>query len=63
MSLKMWSFYVDLEESIGTIEFTKAVYDEILSQVHRSSSIMGSEQVLGELQSKFFASSSPQMLP
>lgn len=28
-SLKLWSFYVDLEESIGTIESTKAVYDKI----------------------------------
>jgi len=29
-SLKLWSFYVDLEESIGTVETTKAVYDKIL---------------------------------
>ncbi|KAI5983799.1 hypothetical protein EDD15DRAFT_2313680 [Pisolithus albus] len=29
-SLKMWSFYVDLEESIGTVESTKAVYDKIM---------------------------------
>jgi pre-mRNA-splicing factor SYF1 len=29
-SLKLWSFYVDLEESIGTVEPTKAVYDKIL---------------------------------
>ncbi|PFH50049.1 hypothetical protein AMATHDRAFT_75812 [Amanita thiersii Skay4041] len=29
-SLKLWSFYVDLEESIGSIETTKAVYDKIL---------------------------------
>lgn len=28
-SLKLWSFYVDLEESIGTVEQTKAVYDRI----------------------------------
>ena len=26
----MWSFYVDLEESLGTVETTKAVYDKIL---------------------------------
>ncbi|KAH8926658.1 TPR-like protein [Atractiella rhizophila] len=26
-SLKLWSFYVDLEESIGTVESTKRVYD------------------------------------
>lgn len=29
-SLKLWSFYVDLEESIGTVESTKNVYDKIL---------------------------------
>ncbi|RHZ79462.1 hypothetical protein Glove_145g19 [Diversispora epigaea] len=29
-SIKLWSFYVDLEESIGTIESTRAVYDRIL---------------------------------
>jgi pre-mRNA-splicing factor SYF1 len=28
-SLKLWSFYVDLEESIGTPETTKAVYDRL----------------------------------
>ena len=29
-SVKLWSFYVDLEESVGTVESTKAVYDRIL---------------------------------
>ncbi|KAG8922297.1 pre-mRNA-splicing factor syf1 [Tulasnella sp. 417] len=29
-SLKLWSFYADLEESIGDVETTKAVYDKIL---------------------------------
>jgi pre-mRNA-splicing factor SYF1 len=29
-SLKLWSFYVDLEESVGTVESTKAVYDKIM---------------------------------
>ncbi|KAF9458638.1 hypothetical protein BDZ94DRAFT_1270105 [Collybia nuda] len=29
-SLKLWSFYVDLEESIGTVDTTKSVYDKIL---------------------------------
>ncbi|CAG8471991.1 15026_t:CDS:10 [Acaulospora morrowiae] len=29
-SIKLWSFYVDLEESIGTIESTRAVYDRVL---------------------------------
>ncbi|KAG8912812.1 pre-mRNA-splicing factor syf1, partial [Tulasnella sp. 417] len=29
-SLKLWSFYVDLEESIGDVETAKAVYDKIL---------------------------------
>ncbi|KAG0202966.1 Pre-mRNA-splicing factor SYF1 [Mortierella sp. GBA30] len=29
-SLRLWSFYVDLEESIGTVDSTKAVYDKVL---------------------------------
>ncbi|KAF9049334.1 TPR-like protein [Hymenopellis radicata] len=29
-SLKLWSFYVDLEESIGSVETAKTVYDKIL---------------------------------
>lgn len=29
-SLKLWSYYSDLEESIGTVESTKAVYDKIM---------------------------------
>ncbi|WVR08250.1 pre-mRNA-splicing factor SYF1 [Kwoniella sp. DSM 27419] len=29
-SLKLWSFYSDLEESIGTVESTQAVYDKIM---------------------------------
>ncbi|KAF9567615.1 hypothetical protein CPC08DRAFT_626769 [Agrocybe pediades] len=29
-SLKLWSFYVDLEESIGSVQSAKAVYDKIL---------------------------------
>ena len=29
-SLKLWSFYVDLVESLGTIEEAKAVYDKIM---------------------------------
>jgi len=29
-SLKMWSFYVDLEESLGTLDSTGAVYERIL---------------------------------
>jgi pre-mRNA-splicing factor SYF1 len=29
-SLKLWGFYVDLEESVGTVESTKAVYDKIM---------------------------------
>lgn len=29
-SLKLWSFYSDLEESLGTLESTKAVYDRIM---------------------------------
>ena len=29
-SLRLWSFYCDLEESLGTLESTRAVYDRIL---------------------------------
>ncbi|KAI9495026.1 pre-mRNA splicing factor syf-1 [Zychaea mexicana] len=29
-SLTLWGFYVDLEESVGTVESTKAVYDKIM---------------------------------
>lgn len=29
-SLKLWSYYVDLEESIGSVETTKTAYDKIL---------------------------------
>lgn len=29
-SVKLWSKYVDLEESIGTVESTKMAYDRIL---------------------------------
>ncbi|CAI9087648.1 OLC1v1021777C1 [Oldenlandia corymbosa var. corymbosa] len=29
-SLKLWSFYVDLEESLGTLESTREVYESIL---------------------------------
>lgn len=29
-SLKLWTFYVDLEESLGTLESTRAVYERIL---------------------------------
>jgi pre-mRNA-splicing factor SYF1 len=28
-SLKLWSFYVDLEESLGSVESTKKVYNKI----------------------------------
>ncbi|CAO3666369.1 unnamed protein product [Rhizopus microsporus] len=29
-SLRLWNFYIDLEESVGTVESTKAVYDKVL---------------------------------
>ena len=29
-STKLWSFYCDLEESLGTVESTRAVYNKIL---------------------------------
>lgn len=29
-SLRLWTFYVDLEESLGNLESTRAVYERIL---------------------------------
>lgn len=29
-SLRLWSFYIDLEESVGTLETTKDVYDKVM---------------------------------
>ena len=29
-SLRLWAFYVDLEEGLGTLESTRAVYERIL---------------------------------
>jgi pre-mRNA-splicing factor SYF1 len=29
-SLKLWSFYTDMEESIGSVDSTKAIYDKIM---------------------------------
>lgn len=29
-SLKVWTFYVDLEGNLGTLESTRAVYDRII---------------------------------
>lgn len=29
-SLRLWTFYVDLEESLGTLESTRPVYERIL---------------------------------
>ncbi len=29
-SLKLWNFYVDLEEGMGTVESTRAVYDRMM---------------------------------
>lgn len=30
LSLQVWSLYLDLEESLGTVETTKAAYDRAL---------------------------------
>ena len=30
-SLKLWFFYIDLEESLGSVESTKAVYDKVIA--------------------------------
>ncbi|KAG0174800.1 pre-mRNA-splicing factor syf1 [Apophysomyces sp. BC1034] len=29
-SLRLWSFYIDLEESVGSVESAKAVYDKVM---------------------------------
>ena len=64
-SLKLWSFYCDLEESLGTLESTRAVYDQILElriatpqiilnyalflQVSRSHVVAGAVQLVGDM--------------
>lgn len=55
-SLKLWSFYVDLEESLGTIESTKAAYDKVLElKIANAQVIVNYAQFLEE--NKYFEES------
>ena len=55
-SLKLWSFYVDLEESIGSVEATKAVYDKIMElKIANAQTIINYAQFLEE--NKYFEES------
>lgn len=48
-SLKLWSFYSDLEESIGTVESAKAVYDKIMElKIANAQTIINYAQFLEE---------------
>jgi len=55
-SLKLWSFYVDLEESLGTVESTKAAYDKVLElKIANAQIIVNYAQFLEE--NKYFEES------
>jgi pre-mRNA-splicing factor SYF1 len=55
-SLKLWSFYVDLEESIGSVEATKVVYDKIVElKIANAQTIINYAQFLEE--NKYFEES------
>jgi pre-mRNA-splicing factor SYF1 len=55
-SLKLWSFYSDLEESIGTVETTKEVYDKIMElKIANAQTIVNYAQFLEE--NKYFEES------
>ncbi|OCF37080.1 pre-mRNA-splicing factor SYF1 [Kwoniella heveanensis CBS 569] len=55
-SLKLWSFYSDLEESIGSVESTKAVYDKIMElKIANAQVIVNYAQFLEE--NKYFEES------
>eukprot|EP00850_Spirogloea_muscicola_P007794 SM000040S14806 [mRNA] locus=s40:534356:540087:+ [translate_table: standard] len=55
-SLKLWSFYVDLEESLGTLDTTKRLYDRILDLRIATPQIIINFALLLE-ESKFFEDS------
>ncbi len=55
-STKLWSFFVDLEESIGTLESTKAVYEKILELKIATPQIVLNYAALME-ENKFFEES------
>lgn len=55
-SLKLWSFYSDLEESIGTVETAKQVYDKIMElKIANAQTIVNYAQFLEE--NKYFEES------
>lgn len=55
-SLKLWSFYIDLEESLGTIESAKAAYDKVLElKIANAQIIVNYAQFLEE--NKYFEES------
>lgn len=55
-ALKLWSFYSDLEESIGTVESAKAVYDKIMElKIANAQTIVNYAQFLEE--NKYFEES------
>lgn len=55
-SLKLWSFYIDLEESLGTIESAKAAYDKVLQlKIANAQIIVNYAQFLEE--NKYFEES------
>jgi pre-mRNA-splicing factor SYF1 len=52
----LWSFYVDLEESIGSVESTKAVYDKIIDlKIANAQTIVNYAQFLED--NKYFEES------
>lgn len=55
-SLKLWSFYIDLEESLGTIESAKSAYDKVLElKIANAQIIVNYAQFLEE--NKYFEES------
>ena len=55
-SLKLWSFYIDLEESLGTIDSAKAAYDKVLElKIANAQVIVNYAQFLEE--NKYFEES------
>lgn len=55
-SLKLWSFYIDLEESLGTTDSAKAAYDKVLElKIANAQVIVNYAQFLEE--NKYFEES------
>lgn len=53
-SLRVWVFYVDLEESLGTLESTRAVYERILDLKIATPQIIINYALLLEVKYTFF---------